>query len=50
MQATSRAGEPITRPELEAALGALEARMIRWMLAIAGAAVAAVKLIPGPGG
>ena len=50
MQATPRAGEPITRPELEAALGALEApitwHLVGAMVAIAGLAVAAAKLIP----
>ncbi len=40
------AAQPITLDRLDAALAKLEARMIHWMLVIAGAVVAAVKLIP----
>ena len=40
------AAQPVTPDQLDAALAKLEARMIRWMLVIAGAVVAAVKLIP----
>jgi len=44
------AGEPVTRPDLEAALAALEARLtwhrIGAMVALAGVIIAAVKLIP----
>ena len=44
------ADKPVTRPELEAALAAREARIV-WrltgaMVAVAGLAVAAVELIP----
>jgi len=40
------AAQPVTPDQLEAALAKLEARMIRWMLVVGGAVVAAVKLIP----
>ncbi len=40
------AAQPLTPDRRDAALAKLEARMTRWMLVIAGAAVAAVKLIP----
>jgi len=40
------AAQPVTPDRLEAALAKLEARMIRWMLVVGGAVVAAVKLIP----
>ena len=43
----SEAGEPVTRPELDAALAQLKTRLVRWVLAIGAAIVAAVKLIPG---
>ena len=50
----SEAGDPVTRPELdsavaqlESALAQLETRLVRWVLAIGAAIVAAVKLIPG---
>ena len=42
----SEAGEPVTRPELAAALAQPETRLVRWVLAIGAAIVAAVKLIP----
>ena len=41
------AAEPVTRPELDAVLAKFEIRLIRWVLAIGVAIVAAVKLIPG---
>lgn len=43
----SEAGEPVTRPELDAALAQLESRLERWVLAIGAAIVAAVNVIPG---
>lgn len=43
----SEAVEPVTCPELDAALVQLETRLVRWILAIGAAIVAAVKLIPG---
>ncbi len=50
LRVASDAGEPVTRAELDAALAALEARLI-WrligaMVALAGVIIAAVKLIP----
>ena len=57
MQAASDAGEPVTRPALEAALAALKTelmdrtaallwRLFGGMVALAGVIIAAVKLIP----
>ena len=43
----SEAEEPVTRPELDAALAQLESRLVRWVLAIGAAIVAAVKVMPG---
>ncbi|MDE0696520.1 MAG: hypothetical protein OXH76_11900 [Boseongicola sp.] len=50
----SDAGEPVTRPgldvataQLESAMAQLETRLVRWVLAVGAAIVAAVKLIPG---
>jgi len=40
------AAQPVAPDRLEAALAKLAARIIRWMLVIGGAVVAAVKLIP----
>lgn len=40
------AAQPVTPDQSDAALANLEARLIPWMLVIAGAVVAAVKLIP----
>ena len=45
---TAATVEPVTRPELDAALAKLETRLVRWVLAIGAAIVAAVELIPGP--
>ena len=38
--------QPVTPDQLDAALTTLESRMIRWMLVIGGAVVAAAKLVP----
>ncbi len=57
MQAASDAGEPVTRHELDIAVGGLKAalaalearltwRLIGAMVALAGLIIAAVKLIP----
>jgi len=57
MQAASDAGDPVTRPEFEAALAALKTelmdrraaplwRLFGGMVALAGVIIAAVKLIP----
>ena len=43
----SEVGEPVTRPEMDAALAQLETRLVRWVLAIGVAILAVVKLIPG---
>ena len=57
MQAASDAGEPVTRHELDIAVGGLKAelaalearltwRLVGAMVALAGVIIAAVKLIP----
>lgn len=46
LQAAAHAAEPVTQDQMNSALARQELRLVRWMLIIGGAVVAAVKLIP----
>ncbi|MDE0694956.1 MAG: hypothetical protein OXH76_03875 [Boseongicola sp.] len=43
----SEEGNHVTRAELEAAVAKVEVRLLKWVLAVGAAVVAALKLLPG---